>query len=466
MVTLDGSGSSDPDGDTITYLWTQTQGESITLTNNTSQTLSFVTPIVDQPTTFTFQLTVDDGFLSGKTSVQLLVTPVTPDPAATGLHVSGTQILESNGKAFVMRGINVAHAWYPDHTASSLSDIAKAGANTVRIVLASGGRWSQTSKSMVESLIAQAKANKLIAILEVHDTKGYGEQSGAATLSQAVDYWKSIKSALIGQEDYVIINIGNEPFGNGQPATAWTNGHIDAIKSLRDAGFTHALMVDAANWGQDWENTMRDNAVTVLAADPQKNVIFSVHMYQVYKTANTIDSYMTSFLENDLALVVGEFGADHQGEDVDEASIMSYARQYGYGYLGWSWSGNSGGTESLDIAQNFDASSLSGWGETLINGVNGIKATSQTAGIFVDSTDPTPAPENRTPNARITAPQNAISGQTVTLDGVLPQIWMETHSVICGLIPRSTISPRQIMQTRPSALLRLRSLSQRSTPLC
>jgi hypothetical protein len=80
-VTIDGCGASDPDGDTITYLWTQTQGESITLTDRTSPTLSFVTSTVKQSTTLAFQLTVNEGSLSDKASVQFLVLPV----SSTGL---------------------------------------------------------------------------------------------------------------------------------------------------------------------------------------------------------------------------------------------------------------------------------------------------------------------------------------------------------------------------------------------
>lgn len=247
--------------------------------------------------------------------------------ASAGIYVSGSTVYE-NSSPFVMRGINVAHAWYSGNTSSSLSDIAKTGSNTVRVVIASGKLWGKTSESEVASIISQAKANKLIVVLEVHDTTGYGEQT-AATLSEAVDYWISIKNALMGQEDYVIINIGNEPFGNGQSSSAWVDGHKNAISRLRAAGFKHALMVDAANWGQDWENIMRYNAPGVLAADSQRNVIFSVHMYQVYNNASIINSYMSSFKSNGLALVVGEFAADHFGENVDEASIMSYAKQYG-----------------------------------------------------------------------------------------------------------------------------------------
>ncbi len=297
-----------------------------------------------------------------------------------GIYVSGSTVYE-NGSPFVMRGVNVAHAWYADKTNSSLSDISATGANSVRVVLASGKLWARTPESQVASIISQAKANKLITVLEVHDTTGFGEQA-AATLNEAVDYWISIKNALIGQEDYVIINIGNEPFGNGQSASTWTDGHKNAISRLRAAGFKHALMVDAANWGQDWQNIMRDNAASVLASDPQKNVMFSVHMYEVYGSASTINNYMTSFKNNGLALVIGEFAADHFGKNVDEGAIMSYARQHNYGYFGWSWSGNGAGLTSLDVVQNFNPSSLTSWGNTLINGANGIKATSRRATIF------------------------------------------------------------------------------------
>src|SRR5262249_51206652 len=127
-----------------------------------------------------------------------------------------------------------AHTWYTSQTTTSLANIKADGANAVRIVLSTGARWTKNDASDVANVISQCKANKLICILEAHDTTGYGEQSGAITLSQAADYWISIQSALTGQEKYIIINIGNEPYGNNN-TSGWTNDTVNAIKKLRNA---------------------------------------------------------------------------------------------------------------------------------------------------------------------------------------------------------------------------------------
>jgi uncharacterized protein YjdB len=80
-VTLDGSASSDPNGDTLSYRWTQTQGSQINLANTTARTPSFVAPAVTQPTSFAFQLTVSDGSLSDSASVAFQVSPVSDTTA-------------------------------------------------------------------------------------------------------------------------------------------------------------------------------------------------------------------------------------------------------------------------------------------------------------------------------------------------------------------------------------------------
>ncbi|MFD7502123.1 cellulase family glycosylhydrolase [Streptomyces sp. NPDC059850] len=301
--------------------------------------------------------------------------------AAAGLHVAGGKLVEGNGTPFVMRGVNHAHTWYATRTTQALADIKALGANTVRVVLSTGDRWAKNDTADVANAVAQCKRNRLICVLEAHDTTGYGEQGGAVSLARAADYWVSVRAALTGQESYVVVNLGNEPYGNTN-ATAWTADTTAAIRKLRSAGIHHALMADAPNWGQDWSFTMRDNAAAVLAADPDRNTVFSVHMYGVFDTAAEVKDYLTRFVNAKLPLVVGEFGDNHSDGNPDEAAIMANAQTLGVGYLGWSWSGNSGGVEYLDMATGFNAAALTSWGQRIFKGANGIGSTSREATVY------------------------------------------------------------------------------------
>jgi mannan endo-1,4-beta-mannosidase len=304
------------------------------------------------------------------------------EAAPVGLRVSGTRVVEASGATFVMRGINHPYAWYPSQN-SSFANIKATGANTVRVVLGSGKRWGPTSASEVTSIISRCKQNRLICVLEAHDTTGYGDDGAAATLDQAASYWISIANALKGQENYVVINLGNEPFGNNQQVSStWAGATTNAIRRLRNAGLHHLLMADAPMWGQDWQNIMRNNAASVENNDPEHNTVFSVHMYGVYNTAAKVNAYFDAFRNANLPLVVGEFGNRHTDGDPDENTIMAQAQARGLGYIGWSWSGNGSDVSYLDMVYSFNPNSLTPWGQRIINGANGIRQTSRQATIY------------------------------------------------------------------------------------
>jgi hypothetical protein len=75
QVTLDGSASYDPDGDAITYLWTQIGGNGVTLSSPTSAKTTF-TAVVGQ--TYIFKLTVTDtGGLSSSATTSVTSTTAT-----------------------------------------------------------------------------------------------------------------------------------------------------------------------------------------------------------------------------------------------------------------------------------------------------------------------------------------------------------------------------------------------------
>lgn len=319
--------------------------------------------------------------VAGAALVGFAPTSPATQSQAQGFHISDGRLVDANGQDFVMRGVNHAHTWYPEETTQSLADIKATGANTVRVVLSTGDQWEKTEEADVAGIVDECKQNKLICVFEAHDTTGYGEAGAAVSLDRAADYWLDVQGALTGQESYTIVNLGNEPFGNSG-YEAWADDTSAAIQKLRDGGFEHTLMADAPNWGQDWSGTMRDNAESVFAADPQQNTLFDIHMYGQYESAEPVESYLNHFKEAGLPIVVGEFGNQHSDGDPDEDAIMSAAQAQGVGYLGWSWSGNGSGVEYLDMVTGFDAAQLTEWGDRIVNGADGIKETSKEASVY------------------------------------------------------------------------------------
>ncbi len=87
-VNLDGSGSYDLDGDTLSFSWTQTSGPSVALANANTATPSFQTPTLSSSASVTFQLVVSDGVRSSSPQqVAVLLSPAkTLPPTADSLN--------------------------------------------------------------------------------------------------------------------------------------------------------------------------------------------------------------------------------------------------------------------------------------------------------------------------------------------------------------------------------------------
>jgi len=289
-------------------------------------------------------------------------------PAAAGgiWHVAGGQLFDGNDRPFVFRGINLPHAWLPSHSATDLPAIAATGANGVRIALGAGcGGFRRTPADEVRRLITDGKALKLAIILEVHDATSLGSRPEACPMIRIVDYWKSIADALQGEERYVIVNIANEPRGD-KDELSWVGETVGAVQAMRAAGFHHLLMVDAPHYGQDARNVMRDHAGQVLAADPLHQIVFSVHMYGEYRSPAKVRDYIAAYQKAGLTLVVGEFGNLFRGTPIPVDVVIAESSTHAAGYLAWSWSGNGGPDDNLDLVENFDPAKPTLWGRILL----------------------------------------------------------------------------------------------------
>ena len=101
-ITLDGSQSSDPDNDTLTYSWEQSQGETILLLDATTNIIRFTAPQVQQPTSFSFELTVNDGEFEDTTQVTFRVDPasttdpVPPTPTPTPTDITPPEVVSTS----------------------------------------------------------------------------------------------------------------------------------------------------------------------------------------------------------------------------------------------------------------------------------------------------------------------------------------------------------------------------------
>jgi hypothetical protein len=104
-VTLDGSGSYDPNGDAISYSWTQTSGPGVSLDLSNPARPTFVAPTSSTAYSLGFQLIVSDGSLdsqpaSATIAVSLVNQPPVANAGSNQTVVYGDQVtLNGSGRS-------------------------------------------------------------------------------------------------------------------------------------------------------------------------------------------------------------------------------------------------------------------------------------------------------------------------------------------------------------------------------
>ncbi|MES2825140.1 MAG: cellulose binding domain-containing protein [Pseudomonadota bacterium] len=323
-------------------------------------------------------------------------------PAAAIWTVENGKLLDPNGNPFIFRGVTIDHTLAPGKTLQALKDIAALGANSAQIEFPI--KYTDVFPRPVIAELAEiartCKEQKLVCVLEPNDVAGFGGVEGSASPTATIGYWQDMYRSLYGMEDYVIIGLGNQHFdGNPGSAVIYTSGIISYAQHLMSVlpqGFV--VMVDGNVWSQDTDLAMQHIARGIAQQNDSvsKRIIYSVDFFDQYLNPEKIRAYIATFAEIGAPLIVGGFAHTPYYHPYNNRvplpaiplrlpaeAVMQYAEEYGVGYFAWSLSGNQ--NSALDLVQNWDINALTPWGNLVINGANGIKATAKLATHFSNS---------------------------------------------------------------------------------
>lgn len=204
-VTLDGSGSTDPDGGIAAYLWTQTEGTSVTLFNaNTGRPFFEAPDVTGDGETLTFVLGVQDtGGLVATDEISVFVKGSTIADAGGDQTVSAgdTVVLDGNGSV--------------DLETQAAVDIAD---NLIQSENAAAGLTAITAVEAARYRLQITGNNLLFSDEAGYAVYLYDWPEGAEAVDMAGNWWGSADVEAIDalvydqQDDLQLPKVNSQPF--------------------------------------------------------------------------------------------------------------------------------------------------------------------------------------------------------------------------------------------------------------
>jgi endoglucanase len=358
-----------------TYQWWSCDltGAACAAIANPAGTVKTYTLVVgDKGRTFRVQVTASNG--AGSSSATSALTGVvqaapTPTPSPAGLHVSGNQLLDSNGKVVRLHGVNRAGTEYAcvqgwgifdgPTDAASVSAIGSWNANVVHIGLNedcvlgingvpaaySGAVYLNAVVAYVTLLHAQGLYAEVSLMWAAPGTQRATGHPLILDQDHSADALRAIANAFKNDPN-TFIGLESEPHGIGWPC--YLNGGSScsvgyaalgmqaALNAVRSTGATNVVTMS----GIDYANNL-SQWLQYKPNDPQGQLIAEAHIYgkNVCSTVSCFDSQIAPVAAQ-VPVVYGEAGETYDDSSCGSSNIstiMGWADQHGIGYEAWTW---------------------------------------------------------------------------------------------------------------------------------
>jgi hypothetical protein len=271
-----------------------------------------------------------------------------------GFFTLNGKLYDANGNEFKIKGTNTAHYDESWSRCTSNCGIPNAKFNVNRTFMP---LWSGISNTTVTNVLDRMISQGVVPMPTIaHLDSTYSVattgSNDVARLNTAVSQWVARAALLKPYERSILINIANE-WGPGN-SSAWRDAYISAISTLRAAGYLNTIVIDSGYYGQDHRNVVTYGQA-VYDADPQHNILFSVHVYGNYGEPSlgipiapedwahnfALSTSLDALQATGLPVVLGEFGPGRNigpsPTELTPATVIQFANARNIGWMAWAW---------------------------------------------------------------------------------------------------------------------------------
>jgi endoglucanase len=392
------------------YLTPQGYGELRQRWVNTALTTIYANPqtspqptLEPQPTLASIPTLVPKPTIASSKPTPVPTTTPVPAPLPglfSGLHVQGNQLLNTQNKPVILRGVNRAGTEYAcaqgwgifegPTSEASVQAIASWNVNVVRIPLnedcwlningISPTRGGATYQQAVSNYVTLLNRYKIYAIVELH----WSAPGSIKALKQApmpdkdhsVTFWREVATTF-KNNPAVLFDLFNEPYpeNNGNNTAAWqcwrdggnscgrttyngipyqVAGMQELVNTVRSTGATNVILLGGLQYSNNLSRWLEFKP-----NDPAHNLGASWHIYPVGNMCNNTDCYdkQVAPVINSVPLTATEFGEsfDSSACGVTNSNIvLDWLDAHNAGYVGWTWNTWGSSCSNLSLITNYN----------------------------------------------------------------------------------------------------------------